>query len=124
MENRTAYFANNHYLPRKFHIDLRYPPLAAQVRTGILSRDEALKKLHEPKPFDMGILEEVKKRLNFTDEEFDRIMALPKKSYRDYRTYKQTFERMRPLFWIMYKLNMIPKTFYLKYTRKYDDPTR
>jgi N-acetyl sugar amidotransferase len=121
MENRTAYFANNYFLPKKFGIDLRYPTLAAQVRTGILGRDEALGKLREPKPFDMGILEEVKKRLGFTDEEFDRIMALPKKSYRDFKTYKKRFERMRPLFWIMYKLDMIPKSFYLKYTRTYDD---
>jgi N-acetyl sugar amidotransferase len=121
MENRTAYFTNNYYLPKKFDINLRYPSLAAQVRTGIIGRDEALRKLNEPKPFDPGIIEEVKKRLNFTDEEFEQVMALPKKSYRDYRTYKQTFERMRPLFWVMYKFNMIPKTFYLKYTRKYDD---
>jgi hypothetical protein len=48
-------------------------------------------------------------------------MNLPKRSYRDFTTYKQTFERMRPLFWAMYKLDMVPKSFYMKYTKRYED---
>ncbi len=119
MENRTAYFTNNYYLPLKFNIDLRYTEFAALVRSGQMTREEALKKIKEPKPFDTGILEEVKKRLEFTDEEFDKIMNLPPKSYRDYRTYKQTFERFRWFFWVMYKLDLVPKSFYMKYTSKY-----
>ena len=86
----------------------------------MMPRAEALEKIREPKVFDMGILEEVKKRLNFTDEEFGLVMARPKKSYRDYVTYKQTFERMRWLFWIMYRLELVPKSFYMKYTKKYE----
>lgn len=119
MENRTAYFTNNYYLPLKFNIDLRYTEFAALVRSGQMTREEALTKIQEPKPFDMGILEEVKKRLNFTDGEFERIMNLPLKSYRDYKTYKQTFERFRLLFWVMYKMDLVPKSFYMKYTSKY-----
>jgi len=45
-------------------------------------------------------------------------MNLPKKSYKDYKTYKQTFERLRPFFWLMYKLELVPKSFYMKYTVK------
>ncbi|MCR4336551.1 MAG: N-acetyl sugar amidotransferase [Candidatus Omnitrophica bacterium] len=121
MENRTAYFTNNYYLPRKFKIDLRYSEFSALVRSGQMSREEALKLIQEPKPFNKDILEEIKKRLGFTDEEFDRIMNLPPKTYRDYKTYKETFEDFRWLFWIMYRLNLVPKSFYLKYTRKYQD---
>jgi len=121
MENRTAYFTNNYYLPVKFDIDLRYSEFSALVRSGQMSREEALEKIKQPKPFDSSILEEVKKRLNFTDEEFEQIMNLSKNTYRDYKTYKQTFERTRWLFWIMYKLDMVPKSFYMKYTKKYND---
>jgi N-acetyl sugar amidotransferase len=121
MENRTAYFTNNYYLPRKFNIDLRYSEYSALVRAGKMARQEALQQISEPKPFDQGILDEVKKRLNFTDAEFMKIMASPPKTYRDYKTYKQTFERMRPLFWIMYKLNLVPKSFFMKYTKTYDE---
>jgi N-acetyl sugar amidotransferase len=120
MENRTAHFTNNYYLPRKFQIDLRYCEFSALVRSGQMAREEALRKIREPKPFDWGILEEVKKRLRLSDEAFEEIMRLPKKSYRDYPTHKRTFERMRWLFWIMYRLNLAPKSFYLKYTRTYD----
>ncbi|XCN74202.1 MAG: hypothetical protein Q3M24_05485 [Candidatus Electrothrix aestuarii] len=120
MENRTAYFTNNYWLPKKFNIDLRYCEFSALVRSGQMMRDNALAQIQEPKPFDPGILEEVKKRLSLTDEEFEQIMDAPNKSYRDYRTYKQRFEKMRPLFWLMYKLDMVPKSFYLKYTRRYE----
>jgi N-acetyl sugar amidotransferase len=121
MENRTAYFTNNYYLPKKFEIDLRFSELSALVRNGQITRDEAMKRICEPKPFDVGILEEVKKRLDFTDAQFEEVMARPTKSYRDYKTFKQTFERMRWLFWLMYKCDMVPKSFYLKYTQKYED---
>jgi len=121
MENRTAYFTNNYYLPRKFAIDLRYSEFSALVRAGKMTRADALAQIGEPKPFDQGILEEVKKRLNLSDATFAEIMARPKKSYRDYVTYKETFERMRWLFWIMYRLDLVPKSFYMKYTKKYDE---
>lgn len=120
MENRTAYFTNNYYLPKKFGIDLRYCEYSALIRSGRMTREEAVEKINQEKPFDIGILEEVKKRLGFSDELFEEVMQRPLKSYRDYKTYKQTFERLRPLFWAMYKADLVPKSFYLKYTRKYD----
>jgi len=121
MENRTAHFTNNYYLPLKFNIDLRYCEFSALIRSGQMSREEALEKIKQHKPFDPGILEEVKKRLSLTEEEFELIMNLPKKDYRNYKTYKQTFERMRWFFWVMYKLDLVPKSFYMKYTKKYDN---
>ena len=121
MENRTAHFTNNYYLPRKFNIDLRYAEFSALVRSGKMTRTEALEKIAAPKSFDQGILEEIKKRLNLTHEEFTEIMAHPKKTYRDYRTYKKTFERLRWFFWIMYKFDLVPKSFYMKYTKTYGD---
>lgn len=119
MENRTAYFTNNYYLPRKFEIDLRYSELSALVRSGQLARQEALERVQTDKPFDVSILEEVQKRLGFTGTEFQAVMAAPRKTFRDYRTYKQVFENLRPLFWVMYRLDLVPKSFFMKYTQKY-----
>ena len=121
MENRTAYFTNNYYLPTKFGIDLRHCELSALVRSGQLTRNAALQRIREEKPVDQSILEEIKKRLGFTTAAFDSIMATPTKSYRDYKTYKQLFERLRWMFWAMYKLDLVPKSFYMKYTRRYED---
>jgi len=120
MENRTAYFTNNYYLPRKYGVDLRYCEFSALVRFGQMARSDALKKIKEPKPFDEGILAEVKKRLGFSDSEFEAIMSAPKKTYRDYRTYKSLFEKLRWFFWILAGMNLVPRSFYVKYTRKYN----
>lgn len=119
MENRTAYFTNNYYLPRKFGIDLRYCEYSALVRCGQMTRQEALAKIREPKPFDKGILEEIKKRLNFDAAGFEKIMAAPRKSFLDYKTYKPFFERFKWLFKTMSSVDLVPKSFYLKYTKKY-----
>ena len=59
----------------------------------------------------------MKKRLNFTDDEFDQVISQPKRTYRDFKTYHETFRRLRPFFYLMYKTNRVPKSFYLKYTK-------
>jgi N-acetyl sugar amidotransferase len=117
MENRYTIFCDNYILPRKFGIDFRYVEFSALIRSGQMTRDEALEKIQKPYEFDESILVEVKKRLNIGDEEFDRLIAQPKRTYHDFKTYHQTFRRMRPFFWLMYKMNRVPKSFYLKYTK-------
>jgi N-acetyl sugar amidotransferase len=117
MENRYTIFCDNYILPRKFGIDFRYVEFSALIRSGQMTRDEALEKIQKPYEFDESILVEVKKRLNITDEEFDRLIAQPKRTYHDFKTYHQTFRRMRLFFWLMYKMDRIPKSFYLKYTK-------
>lgn len=115
MENRTAYFTNNYYLPKKFKIDLRYCEYSALVRSGQMTKEEALEKIAAPKQFDMDILSEIMKRLGLTDQDFEDLMLLPPKTYRDYKTYKKTFERMKAFFWVLYKRNYVTKSFYMKY---------
>lgn len=121
MENRTAHFTNNYYLPVKHNIDLRYSEYSALVRSGQMTRLEALEKIREPKMVDPDIIDEVKKRLGFTDEEFRGIMEQPNRTYRDFRTYKETFEKYRWFFAMLYRMDLVPKSFYMKYTRKYEE---
>jgi len=118
LENRMTAFHHSYYTPVKFGIDQRVNSLAASVRSGKLSREEALEKYNHPPFLENNLLEYFKKRLQFSDEEFERIMKLPLKSYKDFKTYKKTFEKMRPFFWVMYKFNLVPKSFYIKFTSK------
>jgi hypothetical protein len=74
--------------------------------------------MKSPPYLEDEIVSLVKKRLGFSDEEFGNIMNLPIKTFKEYKTYKKTFEYMRPFFWLMYKLDRIPKSFYDKYTKK------
>jgi N-acetyl sugar amidotransferase len=117
MENRYTVFCDNYILPRKFGIDIRYVEFSALIRSGQMTREEALETIKEPPEFDEEILTEVKKRLNFSDEEFVQVIGQPKRSYRDFKTYHETFRRLRPFFYLMYKTNRVPKSFYLKYTK-------
>jgi hypothetical protein len=119
-ENKTGAFANHYWIVKKFGMDLRISEYSAFVRSGIMTRDEALKQIQIPQDFDEGILTEIKTKLNLTDKEFEDIMKNPNKSYRDFKTYKKWFERLKPFFWVLDKFKLVPHTFYLKYTKKYD----
>ena len=83
-----------------------------------MTRQEALEKINDEKEMDESLVVEMKKRLDLTDKEFNDMMANEKKDYTDYPTYKRLFERLRPFFYVLYKLNLVPKSFYLKYANK------
>lgn len=116
LENRFTAFYWTYFMPRRFAIDGRLLGHSALVRSGQLTRDEAASALEEPLTFDPELLEMVKKRLGYSDAEFDQVMSRPLRTYQDFPTYKRTFERLRPLFWLLYRTNRVPKSFYLKYT--------
>ena len=118
LENRFTAFYHSHFLPTRWGIDFRIAGYSAYCRNGWMTREEALRLMDEPPHIETGLVDFVKKRLGFSDEEFERLMTMPKKNYTDYVTYKKTFERMRPFFWLMYKMDLIPKSFYMKYTVK------
>ena len=115
LENRATSFLHTIYNPQKFGIDNRNWSLAAEVRSGVLPREDALKIYNTPIKVDPELLAYVKKRLHLSDEEYEAIMEGPKKSFRDFKTYKKRFERLRPLFYLLAKANLVPMSFYLKY---------
>lgn len=122
LENRFTAFWHTYFLPRRYGIDARLLGHAALVRSGQLDRDEALDELSKDVVPDPEIVTLVKKRLGFSDEEFEAMMTGPRRNYWDYPTYKETFERLRPLFWLLYRLDRVPKSFYMKFT--HPDPAR
>jgi len=115
MENRTAYFVNNYYLPKKFGIDLRYSEFSALVRAGMMTRSKALEKIKEIKTFDYDILDEIKKRTNINDEEWEDIMSSPPSHYTEHETYKKIFEEKKEFFYNLYKRGYVTKSFYEKF---------
>jgi N-acetyl sugar amidotransferase len=117
LENRFTAFYHAYLMPRRFGNDFRALGHAALVRSGQLKREVAIEQLREPPYCPDEIVQMVKKRLSFSDVEFERIMALPVKTWREFETYKPTFEKFRPLFWILMKLNRVPESFYMKFCR-------
>jgi N-acetyl sugar amidotransferase len=118
LENRYTAFVHSYFFPRRWDMDFRIAGYSAYCRNGWMTREEALRLMSEPPHIEAGLVDFLKKRLGFSEDEFERLMTMPKKTYKDFVTYKKTFEKMRPFFWVMYKMDLIPKSFYMKYTAK------
>ena len=116
LENRIVAFFHSVYAPQKFNIDYRNNNFAGVVRNGKMSREKAIKEYYETPPYIApGLIEYVKKRMGFSEEEYKKIMNERPKFWYQYPTYKKRFERLKPLFYLLYKSNLVPKSFYLKY---------
>ncbi|MFZ5909483.1 MAG: N-acetyl sugar amidotransferase [Chloroflexota bacterium] len=115
LENRFTAFWHTYYMPRRYGIDTRLLGYSALIRSGQMTHEQGLDLISKPQESDQDLVEMVLKRLGYSAEEFEQLLALPRKTYRDFPNYKQTFERMRPFWWLMYKLNRVPKSFYLKF---------
>ena len=115
LENRFTAFFHTFFWPHRWGIDGRLLGHCALIRSEQLDKETAREELKSPPEYDPEIIALVKKRLGLSDEDFDAAMNAPKKTYRDYPSYKKTFQKMRPLFWLLYKLHRVPKSFYMKY---------
>ena len=115
LENRFTAFYHSYFMPRRFGIDTRLLGHSALIRSGQLAREEGLREIETPRTFDPGLVEMVQKRLGLSDDALEELMTMPRHTYREFETYEETFRRLRWFFWLMYKLDRIPKSFYIKF---------
>ncbi len=115
LENRMTAYYHGIYMPEKFSADLRNNTLSSLARNGKISREEAWAEYNTPPKVEDELLSYFKKRLELSDEDYEFIMQQPPKSWFEFPTYKKRFERLRPLFAILAKANLVPMSFYLKY---------
>lgn len=96
-------FYQGYILPVKFGYDKRRNHLSSLVCSGQMSRGDALIELNKP-TYSPAMQEEdreyVIKKLGLTDDSFESIMKLPKKSYWDYPSYGKMIRT--PLFQLFY----------------------
>jgi len=118
MENILSAFSNCFVLWRRNRIDYRLLGHAALVRSHQLERREVLEELATPPVCPPHIIDFVKRRYDLTDTAFEELMDGPERDWRDFDTYKRRFEQLRPLFWLLLKLNRIPEPFYTKFCLK------
>ena len=106
-ESRFTKFFQGYYLPTKFGYDKRRAHLSSLVASGTLTRDEALAELEKPLYPPEELREDkafILKKLGLTPEEWERLMALPNKSYADYPNYERWLNWAR-------RLNRVRKRF-------------
>ncbi len=87
-------FYQAYILPTKFGIDKRKAHLSSLIRSGQMSREQALEDMKEPL-YDAGELKEEKeyvaKKFGLSEGEFEEIMRLPVKSHLEYPNNQRIF---------------------------------
>ena len=115
LENRMTAFYHSVYLPQKFGSDMRNNTLSALVRNGRMSRAEAWAEYNTPAKIEEELVSYLQKRLDLDANLYEKVMNSFPKNWTEYPTYKKRFERLRPLFFLLAKANLVPMAFYLKY---------
>ncbi len=115
-ESKYTAFFQSYILTRKFNIDKRKLHYSAKIRTRQITRDEALKILLED-PFKGGeeLINYCIKKLNFTYEEFEKIMNTPPKMFKDYYSYYPIVQFLPILLLLANRIGIVPDTVVKKY---------
>ncbi|MCW5875087.1 MAG: N-acetyl sugar amidotransferase [Anaerolineales bacterium] len=115
-ESYYTKFFQSYYLPQKFKIDKRILEFSALVRSGQLSREEALEKFNStPYEFDEELIDYTLRKLGITEEEFGEIMKAPLKSFKDYKSYYPVISRLKLPLKFAADMKLIPPLLYQKY---------
>jgi hypothetical protein len=77
-----------YYARHKFGFDWRVVELSARVRTGVLTREEALQQMEEAPFFEnREVVDYCLKKQGISAEEFEQILRAPNKYFTDYPTW-------------------------------------
>jgi N-acetyl sugar amidotransferase len=91
-------FFQGYILPNKFGIDKRKGHLSDLIYSGQISRNEALIEL-EKEIYPQNIFKDdflfVKKKLSFSDQEFDNIMKTPVRTFKDYKNIEGKIDLLK-----------------------------
>lgn len=100
----------------KFKIDRRKFNYSALVRSGQMSRQEALERVSEVYVIeDPDVIRLCIKRLGITREEFEEYLARPPKTFRDYPNRYEWILRFKLPIKILSRLHLVPGSTYDKY---------
>ena len=100
----------------KFHINLNMNSDSALVRDGQMTREEALYRKNKPYHIENDkVIEDCLKKINVSQQEFDKIMKLPLKTFRNYNTSYNIIKILKYPIKMASTLNIIPKVVYKKY---------
>lgn len=115
LENRITAWVYQYFWPKRWGIDGRLLGSCALIRAGQLEKETAREQLALPVSCDESLVEYVRKRFGWSESELDAVMRAPRKTMRDYPTYKRLFERLRPFFTKLADESKVPRSFVLRY---------
>lgn len=122
-ESNYTKFFQSFYLPKKFNIDKRKTELSAMIRSGQTTREDALSILKaQPYEIDEELVEYCMRKLDLTSSEFEAILNLPRKSFKDYPTYYPMIQAFAGPIRLACRLNLLPQILALKYVERKRKP--
>lgn len=93
-------------LPNKFDIDKRRTYLSAQIRNGDITKEYAKSVISSPMVFDKN---------KIPAEYHELVLIAPKRNRKVFKHYN--FKAWKPVFWVLWKLGVVPRTFFTKYCK-------
>jgi len=106
-ESRFTKFFQAHWLPTKFGYDKRRAHLASLIVSGQITRDKALKELEKPLYDPQELVEDkefLAKKMGLSIDEFDEIMSMPNKTFKDYPSDYKLEQNIKKLLLFLKKL--------------------
>jgi hypothetical protein len=80
------------------------------TREEAIEKSNAIYQIEDPDVIRLCI-----KRLGITEEYFNDILTLPKKTFRDYPNHFTLIKWAKPIIFILSKLHILPGSVYIKY---------
>lgn len=93
-ESRFTKFYESYWLPKRFGYDVRKVQFSSLILTGQMDRERALHLLQEPSFDETTIgheIEFVANKLGVSLEDLNGFLALPHKTYKDYKNQRQLY---------------------------------
>jgi putative aminotransferase len=87
-ESRFTRFYEDYWLPIRFDFHKRRAHFSSLIMTGQMCRDAAIERLAKPEMDEHFLKQELQyiaRKLELEDHEIDRLMHLPKKTFRNYK---------------------------------------
>ena len=91
-ESRFTVFFEDYWLPVRFGFEKRRAHFSSLILTGQMSRQEALERISAPELDELEMQKEINyvcDKLDFSLDDLERLMNLPKKTYKDYRNKRE-----------------------------------
>ena len=114
-ENIYSKFAFGWFQYRKFDIDKRKVSLSGAVRSGMMTKSQALEILKQPPDVQEDLVEYCIRKLGLTPAEFDEIMKIPPKSYGDYFTGESILKHFKTPIKMATRMGIFTPVLYEKY---------
>jgi len=105
-------FIQGYILPEKFGIDKRYGHFSDLIRSGQITRDDALLEMKKPAyPEDIFSQDYafVLKKFGLSDDEFQEFMRQPPRTFRDYANAHGVMNGVRKGIGLLRKMGLYPK---------------